>query len=135
MFIELPFLTKTLDSFNGRNLSITPDIKRNGNFSCGRATRDNSDQTNYKYGKSAFDKTFNEGNDTFLTTQDYQNQMSTFDERIGKLEDLVWKLFNELSGKFEQTASSTQLQLEDVSDYLIIFSTIRCLRNRIFSTR
>jgi lysine/ornithine N-monooxygenase len=105
----------TRDAVYHKNLSETPEMKLSGHFSSGKGTRENSEQMNYKMHRHCFDKTDNEGNETFITSTDYHQQMASMDDRISKLENLVWSLYRELNGKIEQNNVVCQKQIEEVS--------------------
>lgn len=55
----------------------------------------------------------NEGNDTFVTSTTIQTQITAIDEKVTKLENLVWSLYKELNKKIENVAASTQQQVDE----------------------
>lgn len=103
------------ENFLEKDNTSTPEVKLSTQFSSGREGRGNSDQTNYKPYKRRIDRTENEANETFITTTDYQHQMSAMDDRISKLENLVWSLYKELNGKIESSTATTQAQISEVN--------------------
>ena len=54
-----------------------------------------------------------EGADTFITSADYNNQMALMDERVTKLENLIWDLYKELNNKIENSVAHVELQLNE----------------------
>lgn len=52
---------------------------------------------------------------TFISTSEHQLQMSAMEDRISKLENLVWALYKELNGKIDSSAASTQIQIEELT--------------------
>lgn len=97
----------------------TPDTKLTSTqFSSGREGRGNSVQINYKR-KRMSDRHEMDGNETFITSSDYHQQMTNMDDRITKLENLVWSLYRELNGKIETAFANTQLQSTDVAEKVV----------------
>lgn len=89
--------------------SSTPDQKLSTQFSSGKEDRRGSDQLMYN------------GTDqskTFISTSEHQVQMSIMEDRVSKLESLVWALYKELNGKIESTSQSTQMQFEDLANQM-----------------
>lgn len=93
------------DNFMEKEGVSTPNMKLSTEFSSDRKGR--SSDLN---GKSRY-KQDPDINDTFAV--DLQTQISSMEDRMSKLENLVWSLYSELNTKIESTTSSTQLQLEE----------------------
>lgn len=99
---------------NSKTNSLTPDQKLSVQLS------NNNKRDSDQYGLSKYTKATGrsdiEGNETFITTNDYQSNLHTMDERISKLENLVWSLYKELNGKIENANANMQLQIEDTNN-------------------
>lgn len=52
---------------------------------------------------------------TFISTTDHYAQMGAMEDKISKLEGLVWTLYKELSHKIDSNSESTQLQFEEIT--------------------
>lgn len=103
----------TNDMGREKDNNSTPEVKLSTQFSSSRAGRGNSEQISSKLKHRGYNQTENEGNETFITSTDYHQQMSAMDERISKLENLVWNLYKELNVKIDNTTASTQARLEE----------------------
>ena len=101
--------------------SSTPDNKKlSTQFSSGKEDRRDSDQ----YPVNGFD-----GSKTFISSTDHHAQMSAMEDRIAKLENLVWNLYKELNGKIENTTASTQIQLEEMTAQMRLSQPLKAEEN------
>lgn len=99
---------------NSKVNSLTPDQKLSVQLS--NNNKRDSDQFGFSKYTKATGRSDLEGNETFITTNDYQNHLHTMDERISKLENLVWSLYKELNGKIENANANMQLQVEEANN-------------------
>jgi hypothetical protein len=111
--IESPIKNKSRVTSTKAN-SFTPDQKLSVQLSS--TNKRDSDQLGYSKYTKATGRSDLEGNDTFITQTDYHHHFQAMDERINKLENLVWSLYKELNGKIENTNANLQLQLVETNN-------------------
>jgi len=62
---------------------------------------------------------------TFISTSDHYALMGAMEDRISKLENLVWSLYKELNGKIDSASASTQLQLEEIAGQITLSQPVK----------
>jgi len=103
------------DMMIGKASNSTPETKLNSaEFSTGRQGRGNSLQIDFKR-KRMSERQDNDGNETFITSTDYHQQMSTMDDRLTKLENLIWSLYRELNGKIENSFANCTIEANEIA--------------------
>ena len=103
-------------AMSGNKVSIsTPDTKfAKTEFPSGRGNRGNSVQIEYKR-KRMSERQDNDGNETFVTSTDVHQQMIAMDDRITKLENLVWTLYRELNTKIDTSVANCRNEVTEVA--------------------
>jgi hypothetical protein len=105
---------KTTEVTHTENNSLTPEVKLHSNFSSGRNHMRISENFGNKVRHNT-NRSDNEGNETLVTSEDYHHQMAAMDDKITKLENLVWSLYKELNSKIETATANFEYQLQETA--------------------